>query len=70
MKIYDCFMFYNEIDILKIRMDILYNYVDFFVIVEANKTLRGNEKPYFFEQNKVKFSAYEDKIIHLHILLR
>lgn len=67
MKIYDCFMFYNELDILKLRMDILYNYVDFFVIVEANKTLRGNDKPYYFEQNKLMFSAYLDKIIHVKV---
>lgn len=37
--IYDCFTFFNEIELLKIRMNILNDVVDKFVIVEADKTL-------------------------------
>ena len=38
MKVYDCFTFYNELDLLEYRFEILYPYVDSFVIVEATKT--------------------------------
>ena len=38
MKIYDCFNFFNELDILEMRLNILYDYVDYFVIVESSLT--------------------------------
>ena len=41
IMIYDCFSFFNELDILEMRLNILYNYVDYFVITEANKTHTG-----------------------------
>ena len=36
MKIFDCFMYFNEDLILEIRLNELYNRVDKFVIVESN----------------------------------
>jgi len=39
--IYDCFTFYNELEILKIRLHELSGVVDKFVIVESNKTFQG-----------------------------
>jgi len=62
-KIYDCFNFFNELDILEIRLNTLYEYVDYFVIVESNVTHSGEEKPFYFEENKEKFSKFLDKII-------
>ena len=41
MAIYDCCMFFDEIDLLKIRMDLLNSIVDYFVVIESNKTFRG-----------------------------
>lgn len=38
MKIYDCFTFFNEFELLELRLETLYDAVDYFVIVEANKT--------------------------------
>ena len=40
-KIYDCFNFFNELDILELRLNILYDVVDYFIIVESNKTLKS-----------------------------
>ena len=40
----DCFLFYNEIDLLKYRLYLLDDLVDFFVIVEATHTFVGNTK--------------------------
>jgi beta-1,4-mannosyl-glycoprotein beta-1,4-N-acetylglucosaminyltransferase len=67
MKIYDCFCFFNELDILEIRLNILEPYVDFFVICESSVTHSGEPKPFFFEDNKERFSKFLHKIIHLKI---
>jgi beta-1,4-mannosyl-glycoprotein beta-1,4-N-acetylglucosaminyltransferase len=44
MKIYDCITYLNEDLILSIRFNILYDYVDYFVIVEGNRTHSGIKK--------------------------
>ena len=62
-KIYDCFNFFNELDILEIRLNTLYEYVDYFVIVESNLTHSGEQKPFYFEENKERFSKFLNKII-------
>lgn len=63
--IYDCFLFFNELEILKIRLHELYNYVDKFVLVESVETFRGDSKPLFFQENKKLFEQYLDKIVHV-----
>ena len=44
MKIFDCFTYFNEDLVLDIRLNILNKFVDYFVIVEANKTHSGKKK--------------------------
>jgi beta-1,4-mannosyl-glycoprotein beta-1,4-N-acetylglucosaminyltransferase len=66
-KIYDCFPFYNELDLLELRLSELYDYVDHFVLVEANTTHQSNPKPYYFEDNKSRYARYLDKIIHIKV---
>lgn len=65
MKIYDCFTFYNEVDLLKVRLDILNPYVNKFVIVELNKTHRGVDKELNFKNHIEEFEQYMDKIIYI-----
>jgi len=65
MKIYDCFMFFNELDILELRLRILDKFVDYFVLVEATKTKSGKKKPLYFKENKKRFKKWEKKIIHI-----
>jgi beta-1,4-mannosyl-glycoprotein beta-1,4-N-acetylglucosaminyltransferase len=65
MKIYDCFQFFNELDLLEIRLELLYDHVDYFVISESNKTHSNNDKPFNFSDNKDKLSKYIDKIIYI-----
>lgn len=67
MKIYDCFNFFNELDILEIRLNILYDHVDHFVIVESDLTHSGNNKNFFLEENMERFSKFKDKIISFKI---
>ena len=62
-KIYDCFNFFNELDILELRLNILYDYVDYFVIVESSVTHSGQPKPFYLEENKERFAKFWDKII-------
>ena len=52
MKIIDAFPFFNEIEILKIRLSMLYDKVDTFVICESNITHSGIHKPYNFLEFK------------------
>jgi beta-1,4-mannosyl-glycoprotein beta-1,4-N-acetylglucosaminyltransferase len=44
MKIIDCFIFYNEIDLLNYRLNTLHEVVDYFIIVESTHTFMGKEK--------------------------
>lgn len=63
-KIYDCFAFFNELDILKIRIEELKDVVDKFILVEATKTHSGNPKPLYYQEFIHEFAEYQDKIIH------
>lgn len=65
MKIIDCFTFYNELDMLELRLNELYDVVDYFVLVESIKTFVRNDKELYFENNKGRFSKFLDKIIHI-----
>lgn len=64
MRVIDVFPFFNELDILDIRLNLLDPYVDCFIISEATKTFSGLEKPLYFEENKERFSKFGHKIIH------
>jgi beta-1,4-mannosyl-glycoprotein beta-1,4-N-acetylglucosaminyltransferase len=64
-KIYDCFMFYNEFEVLEIKLNELYDHVDCFVIVESTESFRGNPKPLYFYENRERYSKFLDKIIHV-----
>lgn len=63
--VYDCFQFFNELDILKIRLEVLDPVVDRFVISEATETFSGLKKPLYYEENKEMFAKFADKIIHV-----
>lgn len=67
MKIYDCFTFYNELDLLELRLTELYDHVDHFVIVEADTTYSSIPKPFYFEDNKERYAQWADKIIHIKV---
>jgi beta-1,4-mannosyl-glycoprotein beta-1,4-N-acetylglucosaminyltransferase len=61
---YDIISLNNELDMLEIRLNILNDYVDYFVIVEATETFTGKEKPLYYELNKDRFEKFNHKIIH------
>ena len=63
MKIFDCFMFFDEEVTLEVRLNTLNDYVDYFIIVEASFTHRGEPRKLLF--NHEKFKKFKDKIIYL-----
>lgn len=63
--VYDCFTFFNELDLLEIRLNILNKVVNRFVLVEATRTHHGEEKPLLFAENKARFAPFLDKIVHV-----
>jgi beta-1,4-mannosyl-glycoprotein beta-1,4-N-acetylglucosaminyltransferase len=67
MKIIDSFVFYNELDMLNLRLHELNEHVDYFILVEANKTYSNNPKNFIFEQNKFKYQKFLHKIIHIKV---
>ena len=67
IKIVDTFIFYNELDILELRLTELYDYVDHFVLVDSDKTCAGTPKPLYFEENKTRYERFLPKITHIVI---
>jgi beta-1,4-mannosyl-glycoprotein beta-1,4-N-acetylglucosaminyltransferase len=61
----DCFIFYNELDLLYYRLKTLYDIVDNIIIVEATRTFVGAIKPLFYQENKDRYTEFQDKIIHV-----
>lgn len=66
-QVYDCFLFFNELDLLEIRLNILSETVDRFVLVEADRTFSNNPKPFYFEENRQRYKHFLERIIHIKI---
>lgn len=64
VKIYDVFTFFNELDLLELRLNILAPYVDYFVIIESTETFSGKSKSLVYKENEERFKKFKDKIIH------
>lgn len=64
MRVFDSFIFFNELDLLEMRLNILDDVVDYFVLTESPFTVSGNEKPLYYQENKDRFKKFNHKIIH------
>ena len=60
MKIFDCFMYFDEEIVLDLRLNILEKYVDYFIIVESIYTHKGDKRNLKF--NPKKFTKFKNKI--------
>lgn len=68
MKLIDCFMYFNEKDIVYLRIKELYDVVDYFVINEAKKTHQGQDKELsFWKDNRLQ--EFKNKIVYSPIEL-
>lgn len=65
--IYDCIPFFNELDILKLRMQIMSPYVDKFVLEESTVTFSGEPKEMVFDRHRDMFAPFADKIIYVAV---
>ncbi len=63
MRIFDCFMYFDEDLVLDVRLNYLDPYVDYFVIVESIFTHRGEKRDLKFDLEK--FRKFKDKIIYI-----
>ena len=63
MKIYDCFMYFDEEVVVDVRLNTLNEFVDYFVIVESRFTHKGEARELKF--NHKKFEKFKDKIIYI-----
>ena len=63
--IYDAFLFHNELDLLECRLRELDDIPLRHVLVEAAVNHQGEPKPFWYAENKERFSPWKDKIIHV-----
>jgi len=63
--IYDCFTFYNELELLEVRLNVLNNIVDKFVLIENIVTYTNEKKPLYYQENKKRYKKFSNKIIHV-----
>ena len=63
--IYDCFSFFNELDLLEIRLNTLDKVVDKFILAESPLTHSGSSKPLYYAENKERFAKFNDRITHI-----
>ncbi len=62
MRIFDCFMYFDEEIVLDTRLNYLDKYVDYFVIIESCFTHRGEERKLNFDIKK--YEKFKNKIIY------
>ena len=63
-KLFDVFLFLNELDLLDLRLKTLYSIVDYFIITEINETFSGKPKSLIFEKNRKRYKEFDQKIIY------
>jgi len=64
-RLFDCFTFFNELDLLEVRLETLAPHVDYFVLAESPMTYRADPKPLYFQENKERFAKFLPKIRHI-----
>lgn len=63
--IYDTFTFFNELELLELRLHELASVVDRFVLVEATRTHTNQPKPLYYQENQESFRPFCERIIHV-----
>ncbi len=63
-RILDVFLFYNEIDLLKARLEYLGPLIDNFIIVEANIDFSGRDKRFILNKDLLETLPFSEKIIY------
>lgn len=69
MLLFDCFLYFNEKELLELRYNILKDVVDGFIITDANRTFKGEPKPFTCVDTIRELGLPEDRIQVLHVEL-
>lgn len=64
-RIFDCFPFFMELDLLDLRLREMSPLVHRFVLAESTWDFAGNPKPLYFADNQDRFAEFADRIIHI-----
>jgi hypothetical protein len=64
-KVFDCFLYRGELDVLLIRLNELYNVVHRFVVVESDTTFSGSPRPVLFDPLDPRIAPFANKIRHV-----
>lgn len=67
--IYDVFPFFNELELLEVRLHELSSIVGHFVIAESPMTHSGKPKPLYYQENRDRFKEFADRITHVVVPL-
>lgn len=69
MRVFDVFPFFNELDVLEIRLNEMDSVVDRFIILESGETYGGEPKPLFLLDalSEGRFSKLRHKITRLTV---
>lgn len=63
MKKIECFPFFNELDLLELRLEITSDFIDYWVISESRKTFSGKDKPLWLTESlNTRFFKFKDRI--------
>ena len=65
--LFDCFLYFNEEELLELRVEMLKDIVDGFIITDANRTFKGDPKPFTCVETIRKLGLPEEKIQVLHV---
>ncbi len=65
MQIIDSFLFHSEYDLLELRLEIMSDYVDKFVVVESDYTFTQKWKGYNLEKYMSRYDKWKDKIVYV-----
>jgi len=57
--------FFNELDLLDARLSEMARAVDYFVVIEARQTFRGDSKPLYFQQDQHLFRRWSPQLHHV-----
>ena len=67
--LFDCFLYFNEKELLELRYNMLKDIVDGFIITDADRTFKGDKKPFTCVETLEELGIPQDKVQVLHVEL-
>lgn len=66
-KIVDVFPLFDELMLLRLKLEEMADWIDHFVILESTTTFTGKPKPLHFQENREAFACFADKIVYIPV---